>query len=208
VLFHTNEMVTYMHVKEHYDRLIDENNDPFRDPPELQKYMDQWDGQMFLSSLALDLGKTVLEIGIGTGRLANRTAGCCAVLTGIDISPKTIKRAMENLRHHRNIRYICADFLTHDFSKKFDVVYSSLTLMHFEDKKLFFAKVCSLLHPGGRFCLSIDKNQSEYIDMGTRKIRIYPDNLDNTLAVIQSMPMRVTKVLETAFAHIIICTRL
>lgn len=28
----------------HYDMLIDENNDSFRDSPALQEYMNQWDG--------------------------------------------------------------------------------------------------------------------------------------------------------------------
>ena len=36
-----------MDVINHYDLLIDENNDPFRDSPVLQKYMDQWDGELF-----------------------------------------------------------------------------------------------------------------------------------------------------------------
>lgn len=33
-----------MDVITHYDLLIYENNDPFRDPPALQEYMNQWDG--------------------------------------------------------------------------------------------------------------------------------------------------------------------
>ena len=73
----------------HYDKLIEENNDPFRDPPELQEYMDKWDGQPFIDSMRLDSTKNVLEIGIGTGRLAARTAPLCRNLSGIDISPKT-----------------------------------------------------------------------------------------------------------------------
>ena len=30
-----------MNVIDHYDKLIIENNDPFRDPPELQDYMEK-----------------------------------------------------------------------------------------------------------------------------------------------------------------------
>jgi len=54
----------------HYDSLIDENNDPARDPKPLQEYMNKWDGQVFIDELELSTGKTVLEIGVGTGRLA------------------------------------------------------------------------------------------------------------------------------------------
>lgn len=59
---------------DHYDTLVQENNDPFRDPPKLKAYMDRWDGQPFIDALALDDSKCVLEIGCGTGRLAARTA--------------------------------------------------------------------------------------------------------------------------------------
>ena len=31
-----------MDVITHYDLLVDENNDPFRDPPPLQEYMKGW----------------------------------------------------------------------------------------------------------------------------------------------------------------------
>ena len=66
-----------MDVITHYDLLISENNDPFRDPPVLQEYMEQWDGDLFIEALELDKNKNVLEIGIGTGRLAVKVAPYC-----------------------------------------------------------------------------------------------------------------------------------
>ncbi|MBO4767232.1 MAG: class I SAM-dependent methyltransferase, partial [Lachnospiraceae bacterium] len=142
----------------HYDLLIEENNDPVRDPVVLQEYMDLWDGQLFLEMLELNPSKSVLEIGVGTGRLAVRTAPCCRHLTGIDMSAKTIERAQENLREYPNISLICNDFLTHSFSETFDVIYSSLTMMHFPDKALVIGKMSSLLNDDGILCISIDKN--------------------------------------------------
>ena len=59
-----------MDIATHYDLLIDENNDPFRDPPILQEYMCKWDGEEFCEALELAKNKKVLEIGIGTGRIA------------------------------------------------------------------------------------------------------------------------------------------
>ena len=64
-------------VIKHYDLLIDENNDPVHDPKPLRDYMDKWDGQVFIDSLKLDKSKSVLEIGVGTGRLAVRVALKC-----------------------------------------------------------------------------------------------------------------------------------
>ena len=162
-------------VIEHYDKLIDENNDPTRDPKYLRDYMDKWDGKIFVESLQLDKSKSILEIGVGTGRLAMKVAPLCRKFIGIDVSPKTINRAKDNLKYFKNVTLICDDFLTYDFNKKFDVIYSSLTFMHIEDKQTAINKVASLLNKNGVFVLSVDKNQSDYIDMSTRKIKIFPD---------------------------------
>ena len=183
-----------MNVITHYDLLIDENNDPFRDPPPLQEYMNGWDGELFLESLELSKNKNVLEIGIGTGRIAVKVAPYCIRLTGIDISPKTIERAKENLKEYSNICFVCGDFNEYDFVETFDVIYSSLTMMHFENKNQVISKVATLLNSGGIFCLSIDRTQDEYIDMGTRKIKVYPDTLDDITSHIEAANMFVSKI--------------
>lgn len=87
----------FVNVIEHYDTLIDENNDPVYDPASLQEYMNKWDGQVFVDAMKLDKHKTVLEIGIGTGRLALKTIPLCKQFYGIDLSQKTIERATHNL---------------------------------------------------------------------------------------------------------------
>ena len=187
---------------EHYDLLIDENNDPVRDPEPLRQYMDKWDGQEFIDSLQLTKEKSVLEIGVGTGRLAVRAAPECRDFFGIDISPKTVKRAKENLKAHGNVTLICADFTEYNFEHKFDVIYSSLTFMHIKDKQAAINKVKSLLNIGGRFVLSIDKNQTDTIDYGTRKIKIYPDKKENTAEYINGGGMQISEITETEFAYI------
>ena len=48
-------------VIEHYNKLIDENNDPARDPKPLRDYMDKWDGEKFIESMQLDKSKSALE---------------------------------------------------------------------------------------------------------------------------------------------------
>ena len=45
----------------HYDELVREGHDPFQDPPEVQEYMDEWDGEEFLNLLALTGKEKVLE---------------------------------------------------------------------------------------------------------------------------------------------------
>ncbi len=141
-----------MDIRSHYDLLIEENNDPFRDPPTLRKYMESWDGQVFLDLMELDPSKTVLEIGVGTGRLAAKTAGCCRWLTGIDIS----------------------------------------------------AKIDALLNCKGLLCLSIDKNRSEWIDMGSRRIQIYPDTTENIVTLAEQVGMKTKKITEIENAYLLV----
>ncbi len=189
----------------HYDLLIDENNDPVHDPKPLQDYMDQWDGQSFIDNMELDENKSVLEIGVGTGRLALRVAPYCKELCGIDISKKTIERAKDNLSALGNVTLICDDFISHDFSgKQFDVIYSSLTFMHISKKQNAIEKIKKLLNNGGVFVLSTDKNQSEFIDMGTYKVTVFPDTPETIKTCCEQAKLQIIKKYETEFANVIV----
>ncbi len=189
-------------VIEHYNKLIDENNDPTRDPKPLRDYMDKWDGEKFIESMQLDKRKSALEIGIGTGRLAIKVAPNCKSLCGIDVSPKTLERAAENLSMYQNINLICGDFMSFEFEEQFDVIYSSLTFMHIQDKLISIQKIASLLTNNGLFVLSIDKNQNEYIDMGDRKIKIYPDNPNDIRSYLSVSKLKIINEFETDHAYV------
>ena len=194
-------------VTHHYNLLIDENNDPVHDPKPLQDYMDKWDGQAFIDKMKLNKNKSVVEIGVGTGRLAVRVAPLCGEFYGVDISPKTIERAKENLTDFKNIRLNCADFLSYEFGCTFDVVYSSLTFMHIEEKQKAINKVAALLKDGGRFVLSIDKNQERYIDTGTRKITIFPDTPEEIKTYIANSGLLLLEHHETEFATVFVAQK-
>lgn len=198
------EYIVSNDVIRHYNSLIDEGNDPVHDPKPLQDYMDKWDGQCFVDKMGLNCNKSVLEIGVGTGRLAVRTAPCCGKFYGIDISAKTIERAKENLKKYSNVTLLCGDFLTYNFESKFDVIYSSLTFMHIKDKQNAVNKISSLLNTDGIFVLSIEKNQSEFIDFGTRKISVYPDTPDSIKTYINNANLNLTEQYETEFAYIFV----
>jgi len=186
----------------HYDLLIDENNDPVNDPKPLKEYMDQWDGQAFIDALQLDATKSVLEIGVGTGRLALKVVPFCKEFTGIDISPKTVARAKQHLGGYKNAALFCGDYLTFHFSTTYDVIYSSLTWLHIWDKQAAMHKTAALLTPKGRFVLSVSKEQTDTIDYGTRKIRVFPDNQDGIKSQIENSGLSLTKMIEVENAFI------
>ena len=194
-------------VAAHYDGLVEHGDDPVCDIQPLREYMDKWDGQAFLTALRLDGTQSVLEIGVGTGRLAVRIAEDCATFCGIDLSEKAVMRARENLSGKKNVGLICGDFLTHAFSETFDVAYSSLTFMHMEDKGFAIRKAASLLKDGGRFVLSIDKNQNRQIDAGFSRIDVYPDDPENIKTHILAAGLVLEKHIQTEFAHILIAEK-
>ncbi len=188
----------------HYDSLIDENNDPVFDPQTLKEYMDKWDGKAFLDALTLDDTKSILEIGVGTGRLALKIAPQCKEFYGIDISPKTIKKAKENLQEFDNVTLLLGDIEKYSFDRSFDVVYSSLTFMHIKNKKGVIDKISHLLTQGGQFVLSVDKSQNTVLEYGGRKITIYPDSVKNVERCVLHSGMSIIEKIETDFAHIFV----
>lgn len=194
-------------VAKHYDILINEGDDPVHDPEPLKAYMDKWDGQAFIDKMQLSKDKTVLEIGVGTGRLAVRTAPLCKVFYGIDISPETIKGAQKNLEEYQNVNMLCDDFMTYDFNITFDVIYSSLTFMHIKDKQKAMNKVQQLLKTDGLFVLSTDKNQDKFIDIGSNKIEVYPDTPEEILQCINNLGLQFLEHYETEFANIFVCKK-
>ena len=159
---------------EHYERLIHEDNDPFRDPIPVREYMSRWDGPLFLSAVGSVSGKEILEVGVGTGRLASTfLEGGCARLVGIDISPKTIARARQNLAGFRNCELVVTDILSFVRPEAFDIVYSVLTLMHVDDKHSALQNMVASLKPGGHVALSISE-ETEWLDCGRWMVRLYP----------------------------------
>ena len=189
-------------VAAHYDALVMEGNDPVYDPEPLRAYMDKWDGAVFMERLALDGTQRALEIGVGTGRLARQVAPRCRSFVGIDLSTKTIARARENLAAFSNVRLIEGNFLSRTFEGTFDAIFSSLTFMHIREKDAAFQKVYALLVPSGRFVLSIDKNQSEWLECGQRRVRLFSDAPDETDARLKRAGFHVESCDETEFAYI------
>lgn len=57
--------------------------------------------------------------------------------------------------------------------------YSSLAFLHIKDKKEAIQKTYKLLNKNGRFVLSIDKSQDDEMVYEARRLKTYPDNVDN-----------------------------
>lgn len=193
-----------INVSRHYDLLIENGNDPVLDGKELSEYMNKWDGEEFIHLLDLDKNKTVLEIGCGTGRIAKKIVDFCKTYTGIDISEKTIDVAKNNFKNNHNVWFVDGDFLNYHFHQKFDVICSTLTFMHIQNKEFALTKIFNLLmNDGGKVVLSIDKNQQTFIDTGYSKITIFPDTPEYICGILRQVGFNNIYVKEIEFAYII-----
>ncbi|MBE5749627.1 MAG: class I SAM-dependent methyltransferase [Clostridiales bacterium] len=194
-------------ISKHYDLLIENGNDPVLDCKELADYMDKWDGKEFINLLNLDVYKTVLEIGCGTGRIAKKIIKQCKKYVGIDISSKTVDVAKNHFKDFNNAFFINEDFLKYKDTEKYDVIFSTLTFMHIKDKKKALNNVFNLLKNKGEFILSIDKNQQNFIDTGYSRIEVYPDNPTYISKTLTSLGFIKFKIKEIDNAYVITAQR-
>jgi SAM-dependent methyltransferase len=176
---------------QHYDLLIEEGNDPFRDGPLLQQYMSRWDGPQFFAALGPVEGKDVLEVGVGTGRLARRVLDAgCRTFTGLDISAKTVDRARENLSGYANVRIVLGNIEDYQFSDCFDVAYSVLTFMHIERKRQALANIVNALWPNGVLVLSLS-SEGEWLDFGNRRVKLHNTPVEDYIGWLIELGCRV-----------------
>ena len=76
--------------------------------------------------------------------------------------------------------------------------------MHFEEKAFAISKVSSLLNDGGIFLLSVDKNRADFIDMVTRKVKIFPDSPKEIKENALLSGLELLEEFETEFAFIFV----
>jgi SAM-dependent methyltransferase len=113
-------------------------------------------GQVAMNALHLTEGDRVLDIGCGFGDTSFeilQRVGVDGWVLGVDISKIIIEAAKKNMlsKKHQNVSFECIDAQTHKFPKhNFDVVYSRLGVMFFEDSEAAFSNIRQSLTPGGR----------------------------------------------------------
>lgn len=100
-------------------------------------------------------GKTILDIGVGTGGPALALLGKfgAAHVTGIDVEQTVIDRALElaNIQQLQNqLELLCVKPGPLPFkNEKFDVVFSKDCFVHIADKRTLFNEIHRVLKPNG-----------------------------------------------------------
>ena len=93
----------------------------------------------------------VLDVGGGSGRWAVPLAELGHYVTVVDISEEALR--LLHMRNQPSISTRCDDFFVQTFDNPFDVVLGIESIQYFTSVPLedLFAKVHSVLRPGGRF---------------------------------------------------------
>jgi len=105
-------------------------------------------GENVLELLDVKAGERVLDLGCGTGYLANEIKQQGAQVIGADASPEMVTKARAT---YPEVDFEVVDGTSFHFDEPFDAVFSNATLHWIKDADAVINNVYNTLKPGGRF---------------------------------------------------------
>jgi ubiquinone/menaquinone biosynthesis C-methylase UbiE len=116
------------------------------------------ENRQVFESLELTPDKTLLEIGVGTGRLTLEAAGRCRHVYACDVSQAMLAWVGTKLKERQipNVELAHGGFLTYEHTAPpVDAAVSQVALHHLPDfwKAVALRRIWQMLKPGGRFYL-------------------------------------------------------
>lgn len=107
-------------------------------------------------------GKSVLDLGCGSGQHLDWTAEVAARVVGVDRSTAAIAR--ERNRRHPNVEVLEGDIATFDTPERFDFVYCVGVLHHTDEPARTFANIRRFVKPGGRLILWVYSREGNFLN--------------------------------------------
>lgn len=125
-------------------------------PEQFDKYRAHFSEALFADLIAyagIAPGKTVLELGPGTGQNTEPILNTGCSYNAIELGENLYGMMKRKYGHYPNFSIVNDDFLTHDFgSQKFDMIYSAATIQWMPED-IAFPKTFALLKPGGTLAM-------------------------------------------------------
>lgn len=132
-------------------------------PEQFDKYRPRYSPELFaylIKSAGIGPGKTVLELGPGTGQATDPILNTGCDYHAIELGEHLAEVMRRKYGSRENFHLVNDDFITYDFAgQKFDMVYSAATIQWIEEE-VAFPKVYDLLKPGGT--LAMLKTRGDY----------------------------------------------
>ena len=111
----------------------------------------------FISYAAIGPGKTVLELGPGTGQATEPILKTGCAYHAIELGEHLFEMMKRKYGGCPNFHIVNDDFITHDFGGvKFDVIYSAATIQWIPEE-IAFSKTFELLEPGGTLAMMLTR---------------------------------------------------
>jgi ubiquinone/menaquinone biosynthesis C-methylase UbiE len=131
-----------------------------------EAYLNSFEKNRLLPLLEPVDGKTILDVGAGTGRLAGELVKNGAQVTALDIAPKMLARLKKKFS---KVETVVADAESLPFpDNSFDYVLAAFLVVHLKDPKQFFDEAYRVLKDGGRLIVS-NINQKEPPEIKTER---------------------------------------
>ncbi|MGE7090526.1 class I SAM-dependent methyltransferase [Lysinibacillus sp. NPDC048646] len=105
-------------------------------------------GESLVDLLAPQPDEIILDIGCGTGDLAQEIAAQGAIVQGIDASPEMISTAQQK---YPTITFAVQDAATMHFTNEFDAIFSNAALHWMKQQDSVIQRIFQALKPNGRF---------------------------------------------------------
>ncbi|UFT99270.1 methyltransferase domain-containing protein [Radiobacillus kanasensis] len=126
-------------------------------------------GNDLVTLLAPQKGEAILDVGCGTGDLANTLVELGVEVTGIDQSENMIQQASTKYPH---IPFVVKNVLNLEFNNKFHAIFSNATLHWVKRPQVALNKMYNSLKTGGRFVAEFG---------GQGNVKLITDELINQL---------------------------
>lgn len=127
-------------------------------PEQFDRYRPRYCPELFSDLIAyaqIAPGKTVLELGPGTGQATDPILNTGCAYHAIELGEHLFEMMKRKYGRYPNFSIVNGDFITHDFgNQKFDVIYSAATIQWIPEE-IAFSKTFDLLRPGGTLAMML-----------------------------------------------------
>ena len=127
-------------------------------PEQFDRYRPRYSADLFadlIGTAGIGPGRTVLEIGPGTGQATDPVLETGCDYLAIELGEHLCGKMKEKYGSFPNFHIVCGDFITYDFGNlKFDLIYSAASIQWIPEE-IAFSKTFDLLKPGGMLAMML-----------------------------------------------------